>query len=1185
MQGDKPEKIQYLLKKLPKKDENALKELFWTELNFNQADDLISVQDWPESLTELLASPPRIIASAGAGDGFKVIHCCIDHEHPLLGIERKIVARLHITYPHSLYLFCNRNADQWHFVNQKYQEKSESQRKKRTILRRISISADERLRTAAERIFMLNAEEVDIIDGKRLPLSIQKAHEVAFDVEKVTRDFYNNYKAIFEKLQNTLHQQTENAEWAHDYALQFLNRIMFLYFIQRKRWLGDNPDFLNDFWQAYQKARQLKDAFVKGWLEVLFFEAFNKQFAAGRADRQYIPQDFRQALQMAPFLNGGLFNRNDLDVKYQPLISDELMKEIFAFFQRYNFTISEDTPFDQEVAVDPEMIGKVYESLVNVSAELDLQGEAGIFYTNRIEIDLMCRLALSDWLSNHLGTENKDVLFELIFAMDDEEKLAADIKIAEKGLWQELHTLIANVTLLDPACGSGSFLVGMLLILDDLLLRAEHQLGIEQSAYERRKSIIANSLYGVDVMGWAVKVAELRLWLQLMIETDMSKEDLQCQALLPSLDFKLRRGDSIVQEIGGINMRSQLGYGRLPNGFRQKIYKLKQAKLDYSYNLQGHKTKELLEHEEWLLFRDLVSARMLKAENRIKVLRTGLRPQENLFGEKKPMQMKTDHVAMQGELDELQSELSKLKKFKVVQDKEQQPPFVWNIGFVEVFEGEKRGFDIVIGNPPYVRQEKIRDPQQEPLSVTTADKKVYKEKLARSVYSAWPLSFVYDLEKDAARWKLDGKSDYYIYFYLIGLSLLNPQGSFCFITSNSWLDVGYGKDLQEFLLTRGHVILILDNEVKRSFAGTDVNTIIALLGFTQDNQRPSKESLEHTARFVMAQTPFENLLHAIFWQEIEAATKREGHPEYRVFPRLQQGLYDDGMDPEKSKFAGDKWGGKFLRAPEIYWYIMEKCKDKLVRLGDISDVRRGVTTGANEFFYLDDEKIKKWGIEEEYLVPIIKSPREFESILLCIIDFKYKLFYCPKTKKQLKDTHALKYIEYGEKRRYNLRPTCSSRNKWWELGNLVIPNAIWPKSFNEKFIYPINNINSFISDRLYLVIYKNYQEENKMVFSLNNSFVFLSTEINGRVNLGEGALDNMVFEVSNNFVIHPENVPDGLIVPNRSILPIDMELQLEDRLDFENKLFTSIGLTNVEINALHEKIIRLVEKRIKRAQI
>ena len=208
-------------------------------------------------------------------------------------------------------------------------------------------------------------------------------------------------------------------------------------------------------------------------------------------------------------------------------------------------------------------------------------------------------------------------------------------------------------------------------------------------------------------------------------------------------------------------------------------------------------------------------------------------------------------------------------------------PFVWDIAFVEIFSDDKRGFDIVIGNPPYVRQENIADPKLPREEGAIPDnKKAYKTKLARAVYQAFPRFFGYKREKDikpdnpspAVSHKLDAKSDLYIYFYFHGLSLLNSKGSFCFITSNSWLDVGYGKDLQRFLLKHCRIKQIIDNQSRRSFASADVNTVICLFSAPDEMRR---SGLDEIARFVMFKTPFEGVLSPVIFEEVEEAQVNE----------------------------------------------------------------------------------------------------------------------------------------------------------------------------------------------------------------------------------------------------------------------------------------------------------------------
>jgi len=511
-----------------KQGPEPLNELFWSVLNYDRVNQPLSTRDWTENQKQGITESPLLFASAGSGGDFHVIYNRLESDDLLRTYERPITTKLLSEHPYSLFVFSNADQTMWDFINVKFDEKLEdkisdedNRVKKRQLFRRIKVGPDERLYTASQRIAMLDLESVS---GKDLyglsPLAIQHVHDKAFDVEKVTNEFFKRYRdEVFIKLQEDLEKQSKDNRWAHDYALQFLNRIMFLYFVQRKRWLGNDIEFLDTLWRAYRKNSKQDNTFFDKWLNILFFEAFNDKFHGGH---KHLPKDIREVFQLAPFLNGGLFTENDLDHKHSVNIDDRRIEQVITFFDAYNFTIAEDSPLDQEVAVDPEMIGKVYESLVNLpESGIDERGDVGIFYTPRTEIDLMCRLSLVDNLANHLGNEHKSLLYELIFAFTDEEKQDADNRVQGKNLWPEIDRHLREITVLDPACGSGSFLVGMLTLISDLMKRADAMLGNEETAYERKKRIIGRSLYGVDVMKWAVDVAELRLWLQLVIDTDL----------------------------------------------------------------------------------------------------------------------------------------------------------------------------------------------------------------------------------------------------------------------------------------------------------------------------------------------------------------------------------------------------------------------------------------------------------------------------------------------------------------------------------------------------------------------------------------------------------------------------------------------------------------------------------------
>jgi len=807
-----------------------------------------------------------------------------------------------------------------------------------------------------------------------------KEWHTAFDVEKVTEEFFRGYKQVFKQLQDILyseisHQSDDDKKakiWAHDYSLQFLNRLMFLYFIQKKRWLGDNPRFIRYFWDAYRRSGQAEDTFFENWLKVLFFEAFNNRYQSRAEYLSRFGEEINEALSKAPFLNGGLFSPKELDRCYSFDIPDEFFGILFehfdgtspGFFERYNFTISETTPLDQEVAVDPEMTGKVYESLVNITfegiSEEDLRGSAGIFYTPRVEIDLMCRLSLVDYLTNHLEDSYKPLLYQAVFAYDPKEKEEADKVLADENLWGKLDDLLRDIAVVDPACGSGSFLVGMLLVLDDLLARADSQLGKKETPFERRKEIIANSLYGVDVMPWAVHVAELRLWLQLVVETELEWWEMKAAAMLPNLSFKLRPGDSLVQEVGGINFGLHRAHQDIPAPLKGKLTQLKGEKLKFYRNdpQAQFKTEAALKQEELKIFRETTDYRVQKLEEDIKTLTRRIEtPQAQAVMPGMGPKAVQAPLAVQQWKDErskLEEELKEVRAAREALRTTHDIPFVWDIAFVEIFRGEKEGFDIVIGNPPYVLYKRINDPQR------IYDETVYKTKLRNSVYAAYPKFFGYDPSRNVLARRIDARSDYYIYFYLHGLKLLNEIGSFCFITSNSWLDVDFGKDLQELLLKHCHVKMILDNEKKRSFAQVDVNTIITLFSAVIEE---AEAGLDKKARFIMFKVPFEQILTPVVFDEIEETAGRIIRPEFRCVTLPQSELLMEGLDISEgelltgARYGGNKWGGKHLRAPDIFWTILDKGKDMLEPLSKVADMATGVKESGYSKYIMSKQKV------------------------------------------------------------------------------------------------------------------------------------------------------------------------------------------------------------------------------------
>jgi hypothetical protein len=244
-------------------------------------------------------------------------------------------------------------------------------------------------------------------------------------------------------------------------------------------------------------------------------------------------------------------------------------------------------------------------------------------------------------------------------------------------------------------------------------------------------------------------------------------------------------------------------------------------------------------------------------------------------------------------------------------------------------------------------------------------------------------------------------------------------------------------------------------------------------------------------------------------------------------------------------------------------------------------VRRGFTTGANEFFYLDEEKISKWGIEEEFLRPVIKSPRECKRILIDPRDLKYKIFMCHKEKKDLKGTAALEYIKWGESQGFHERPSCRGRARWWDVGERQIPKL----SFNylvsstAKTLFSFNGC--YVSDN-FQEVHTDKKFDLSLCAILNSTAFQLFVNMMGRSNFGGGLLKIQTYEVSDLICVDPlfisfedtqlfESTSWEVIVPSA------------DRKTLDSIIFDALDLTQTERDAVYEAVINLVESRLKKA--
>lgn len=668
--------------------------------------------------------------------------------------------------------------------------------------------------TAAKRYsFLVGEQEPNHTAQARLIDILAKENPVlsdiaeAFNIEKVSKEFFATYKELFLRLVDNLKEIKNNEpdqRINHEFVLnniteanfckKLMGQLVFLYFLQKKGWLGVKRDALwgdgdKKFLRStFETAVAEGKNFFNDYLEPLFYEAL----ANGERDGNW----FRLLDCKIPFLNGGLFEpigvkiggydwvntdiifdnkifSNDIKTK-----DDDIGTGILDVFDRYNFTVKEDEPLEKEVAIDPEMLGKVFEELL----EVEDRKSKGAFYTPREIVHYMCQESLINYLCTELDavdeafikSETKQI--ELIEPVEKQldfenkitkqaisdfvhhaDKIAQNEAIAKAkeksgdlGKTYDYHldqsirnnakpidVALEHIKICDPAIGSGAFPVGMMNEIVRVRMALVESGYINQTKnrtpYDYKRQAIQNSIYGVDIDCGAIEIAKLRLWLSLVVD----ENDIDNIKPLPNLDYKIVCGNSL------------LGVER--NIFNDFYYqKLEELKPKYFDTTQ-------------------------KSEKR----------------------------RLKKEIDEIISELTK------------DGSFDFEIYFSEVFH-EKRGFDVVIGNPPYGAKLSIEH------------KNLFK-KIYENVHMRTPDTFNYFISKT--------------------LKLLN-KGVLAFIIPNNLFFQNEYEKTRQLLITE-NVILKAINLGDKIFENADVPTCIIIaqkmksernysfdyVDFRQDNEK------------------------------------------------------------------------------------------------------------------------------------------------------------------------------------------------------------------------------------------------------------------------------------------------------------------------------------------------------------
>ncbi len=558
-------------------------------------------------------------------------------------------------------------------------------------------------------------------------------------------------------------------------------------------------------------------------------------------------------------------------------------------------------------------------------------------------------------------------------------------------------------------------------------------------------------------------------------------------------------------------------------------------------------------------------------------------------------------------------------------------------------------FDAVVGNFPFIRQELIEKQQ-----------KGYKAAIVKAIAEGWleeyPDAFDLkptqrrELEKaqeqglplaplfDKVELNLSGLADIYAYLFYHAARFARPDGGrLGIITSNAWLDVGYGYELQRFFLSRFKVVAVLESRCEPWFEDAAVNTVVTILERvpTPPLSPPSKggdkrggEIPNHSVRFVKVKRPLDALIAwdmkldaAKRWECIDELVKRIENAKPKTFCRVpnapQVGFYEDEdfrirvvkqsdlLDEVKKAGKTVKWG-RYLRAPQVYFEMLKEANGRFALLGEVAPPMRGGLTRINEFFHVDEATIRKWEIDDEFLAPLIKSPSETDYIEIDPNSLTLKAFICRKSKEELREAKqqgTLQYIEWGEQQIYTdgaFRGMKWPEGTWLKgrtLGWWALPKTetktsqiFFPSAFGERFLIKFSKVPLIADKRLYFLSPNDDVDPELLAAVLNSSITAFAVEVTGNVTLGDGVL-GLTVEDTRDYLLIPDvqqfdDAAKAKIVAalqpllKRPIKSIFDEVKQPDRQTLDRAVLEALSLNADEyLPRIYEGLCALVRER------
>ncbi len=659
-------------------------------------------------------------------------------QHSRVAIKQFIASEA-MTFTHAFILFHYDNEAQrpWRFS---YVYKERTTAATRATAKRYTyvFGKDYRSRTAIERFLELARSS-----------KTDKDFAEAFSVEALSDEFFDRYRELYADFVQYLTGKRyvkESGKWVEktihapnsqlatsfegsdklvrDYIKKMFGRIVFLYFLQRKGWLAGNRQYMHNLFYL----SELQDNFLDGVLEPLFFGVLNTRPEHRSADVASLPES-----EKIPYLNGGLFQQDEIDER-TCIIPSDYFKRLFDFFDQYNFTIDENDPEDAEVGIDPEMLGRIFENL------LEDNKDKGAFYTPKEIVEYMCRESIIAYLLNGIPERSHELIRNFV------ETLDADTLNDEQRKY--LAKKLVDVKICDPAIGSGAFPMGIVNILSKVYLA----LGLVRDRSKMKRHIMEQNIYGVDIEKGAVDIARLRFWLAMVVDANEPEP-------LPNLHFKIMQGNSLLESYNGkdLSRLTKVNIGEPGSlGLQNEDAELLILSLANYYSESDH-------GERAKIFNDII--------NNVR---------RQIF-----------ELTQSEEFMKDVNDLSANDKF-----------FLWHTWFADVFANG--GFDIIIGNPPYLKEGRAN-------------------------------KAIFEAVKDSPYYQ--GKMDIWYMFACRGIDMLKPDGNLCFIATNNWVTSSGAKKLRQKINTDAQIIQLCDFKDYMIFKTASIQTMI--MQFKKNNAEQS----------------------------------------------------------------------------------------------------------------------------------------------------------------------------------------------------------------------------------------------------------------------------------------------------------------------------------------------------------